>query len=147
MRRFECMRHYDDDALMKNIHWEYRSGQITPRGAVLNLLCTNSARSWGLQIDDGVKAERKHPGSQRIWDQRDLRQDERRICHDGVMTEAADNPLESYVRAALALQGYTFDETQLAEIVLQFARLEAIAQTVFDWPLPFGSEAAPVFHA
>ena len=59
---------------------------------------------------------------------------------------ADDNPLEAYVRAALSLQGYAFDEAQIAEIVLQFSRLEAIATTVFDWPLPFASEAAPVFR-
>jgi 1-carboxybiuret hydrolase subunit AtzG-like protein len=62
------------------------------------------------------------------------------------MTEAHDKSLESYVRAALPLQGYAFDEAQIAEIVLQFSRLEAIAQSVFDWPLPFASEAAPVFR-
>jgi hypothetical protein len=62
------------------------------------------------------------------------------------MTEADDKPLESYVRAALSLQGYAFDEAQIAEIVLQFARLEAIARTVCEWPLPFASEAAPVFR-
>ena len=62
------------------------------------------------------------------------------------MRGADGNPLESYVRAALALQGYAFDEAQIAEIVLQFSRLEAIAQAVFDWPLPFASEAAPVFR-
>jgi Protein of unknown function (DUF4089) len=53
---------------------------------------------------------------------------------------------ESYVRAALALQGYSFDETQIAEIVLQFSRIEAIAQTVLDCPMPFESQAAPVFR-
>ena len=62
------------------------------------------------------------------------------------MTEALDKSLASYVRAALALQGYAFDEAQIAEIVLQFSRLEAIAQSVFDRPLPFASEAAPVFR-
>jgi hypothetical protein len=62
------------------------------------------------------------------------------------MTQAHDKLLEAYVRAALALQGYAFDEAQVAEIVLQFSRLEAIAQSVFDWPLPFASEAAPVFR-
>jgi hypothetical protein len=62
------------------------------------------------------------------------------------MTEAHDKSLESYVRGALALQGYAFDEAQIAEIVLQFSRLEAIAQAVFDWPMPFASEAAPVFR-
>ena len=62
------------------------------------------------------------------------------------MTEADDNPLESYVRAALSLQGYALDEAQIAEIVLQFSRLETIAQTVLDFPLQFASEAAPVFR-
>ena len=62
------------------------------------------------------------------------------------MTQAHGNLLESYVRAALALHGYAFDEAQIAEIVLQYSRLEAIAQAVFDWPLPFASEAAPVFR-
>jgi hypothetical protein len=62
------------------------------------------------------------------------------------MTEAQENPLESYVRAALKLQGYSFGEAQIAEIAAQFARFDAIAQTVFDWPLPFASEAAPVFR-
>jgi hypothetical protein len=75
-----------------------------------------------------------------------LKQDERPICHDGVMAEARDKSLEAYVRAALLLQGYAFDEAQIAEIVLQFSRLEAVAQAVFDWPLPFASEAAPVFR-
>jgi hypothetical protein len=62
------------------------------------------------------------------------------------MTQARDNALEAYVRAALGLQGYTFDEAEIAEILLQFARLEAISRTVFDWPLPFASEPAPVFR-
>jgi hypothetical protein len=62
------------------------------------------------------------------------------------MTQGDDPTLESYVRAALALQGYVFDEAQIAEIVLQFSRLAAIAQTVFDVALPFASEAAPVFR-
>ena len=50
------------------------------------------------------------------------------------------------MRAALALQGYHFDETQIAEIVVQFSRLEAIAQTILHLPMPFASEAAPVFR-
>jgi len=62
------------------------------------------------------------------------------------MTQTHDNPLESYVRAALALQGYTFDDAEMAEIVLQFARLEAVARTVFEWPLPCAAEPAPVFR-
>jgi hypothetical protein len=75
-----------------------------------------------------------------------LRQDERRIWDDKAMTETDDNPLQAYVRAALALQGYTFGDAEVAEIAMQFSRLEAIARTVFDWPLPFASEPAPVFR-
>ena len=82
----------------------------------------------------------------RTWDQRDLRHDERAVCDDKTMTESHDNPLEAYVRAALALQGYTFDEADIAEIVMQFSRLEAVARTVFEWPLPFASEPAPAFR-
>ena len=88
--------------------------------------------------------------SQRTWGKRDLTQHERRICDDEVVTHAVtqadDGPLDAYVRAALALQGYRFDEAQIAEIVEQFSRLEAIAQTILQWPLPFASEAAPVFR-
>jgi hypothetical protein len=62
------------------------------------------------------------------------------------VTQANDSPLDAYVRTALALQGYHFDEAQIAEIVAQFSRLEAIAQTILQWPLPFASEAAPVFR-
>ena len=62
------------------------------------------------------------------------------------MAESGYNSLESYVRAALALQGYHFDETQIAEIVVQFSRLEAIAQTILQWPVPFACEPAPVFR-
>ena len=62
------------------------------------------------------------------------------------MADVHDKRLESYVRAALALQGYVFDEAQIAEIVMQFSRLDAIARSVFESPLPFASEAAPVFR-
>ena len=68
------------------------------------------------------------------------------MCNDERVTEGSAEPLESYVRAALALQGYHFDEAQIAEIVVQFSRLETIAQTVLQWTLPFASEAAPVFR-
>ena len=53
------------------------------------------------------------------------------------MTQAQDNRHEPYVRAALALQGYAFDEAEIAEIVVQFSRLEAIARTVFDMAAAF----------
>lgn len=62
------------------------------------------------------------------------------------MAKPDDNSLESYVRAALSLQGYHFDETQIAQIVVQFSRLEAIAQTIVNLPMTFASEAAPVFR-
>jgi hypothetical protein len=58
----------------------------------------------------------------------------------------AHSSTESYVRAALALQGYVFDEAQIAEIVLQFSRIDAIAQIVQEFPLPFDSQAAPAFR-
>src|SRR6202789_4705968 len=62
----------------------------------------------------------------RTWDQRDLRHDERAVCDDKTMTESQDNPLGAYVRAPLALQGYTFDEAAIAEIVMQFSRPEVV---------------------
>jgi hypothetical protein len=68
------------------------------------------------------------------------------MCDDEAVTQANDSPLDAYVRTALALQGYRFDEAQIAEIVAQFSRLEAIVQTILQWPLPFASEAAPVFR-
>jgi len=68
------------------------------------------------------------------------------MCDDQRVTEGSADPLESYVRAALTLQGYHFDEAQIAEIVVQFSRLETIAQTVLQWTLPSASEAAPVFR-
>jgi Protein of unknown function (DUF4089) len=60
--------------------------------------------------------------------------------------ESPDNTLNSYVRAALALQGYSFDEAQVKQIVLQFSRIEPLAKIVAQWPLPFASSAAPVFR-
>ena len=62
------------------------------------------------------------------------------------VSERTIDALESFVRAALALQGYEFDEAQIAEIILQFSRIQSIAQIVLAWPLAFASEAAPVFR-
>jgi hypothetical protein len=62
------------------------------------------------------------------------------------MQERSENPLESYVRAALALQGYRFDEAQIAEITLHLSRIQGMAETISNWPMPFGSEGAPVFR-
>jgi len=54
--------------------------------------------------------------------------------------------LESYVRVALTLQGYRFDDAQIAEITLQFSRIEAMARTILQNPLPFAAQAAAVFR-
>jgi hypothetical protein len=65
------------------------------------------------------------------------------------MTDPTDSR-RLYVRAALELQGYEFPEDRVAEITLQFARIESIARTI----LPPGADAhdgpdlgpAPVFR-
>ena len=56
------------------------------------------------------------------------------------------DPIKTYVRAALALQGYQFDDTQQAAIVLQFSRIEAVAQSFLQLQLPPDVDAAPVFR-
>jgi hypothetical protein len=61
------------------------------------------------------------------------------------MTVSGDS-IEPYVRAALALHGFRFDEQQIAEIVAQFSRIEVMSRTVFECPLPFASTPAPVFR-
>jgi hypothetical protein len=45
------------------------------------------------------------------------------------MTDPIDS-LRPYVRAALELQGYEFSEERIAEITLQFARIESIARII-----------------
>jgi hypothetical protein len=45
------------------------------------------------------------------------------------MTDPTES-LRIYVRAALALQGYEFADERIAEITLQFARIESIARTL-----------------
>ena len=54
--------------------------------------------------------------------------------------------IEPYVRTALALQGYSFTDAQIAGIVLQFSRFAAIADAFIDMPLPLDLDAAPVFR-
>ena len=54
--------------------------------------------------------------------------------------------VEAYVRAALKLQGYDFDEARIAEITAQFARIEATAKTVLRLPLDERAGAAAVFR-
>jgi hypothetical protein len=56
------------------------------------------------------------------------------------------DPIASYVHAALALQGYQFDAAQQAAIVLQFSRIEAVAQSFLQLQLPPALDAAPVFR-
>jgi hypothetical protein len=61
-----------------------------------------------------------------------------------------EDSLNSYVRAALQIQGYAFSDAQVAEITAQFARIVAIADTI----LPAGASLtdapeagpAPVFR-
>ena len=36
----------------------------------------------------------------------------------------------TYVRAALELQGYQFSEARIAEITVQFARIESVAASI-----------------
>jgi hypothetical protein len=84
--------------------------------------------------------------AQRTRDERDQSQDERQVCNDGMMQADTEDPLKRYVRAALELQGFRFDEAQIAEITLHFARIQAMADTIFEQPMPYASEAAPVFR-
>jgi hypothetical protein len=49
--------------------------------------------------------------------------------------------LPPYVRAALELQGYEFSEERIAEITLQFARIESIARIIL--PPAVGADALP----
>jgi hypothetical protein len=60
--------------------------------------------------------------------------------------EAHGKSLDAYVRAALQMQGFAFGEAEIAEIVLQFSRIESIATVVLEQPLPFASGSAPVFR-
>jgi hypothetical protein len=54
-----------------------------------------------------------------------------------IMSDSMDT-LRSYVRTALALQGYAFSEERVAEITVQFARIAAIAEILLpaDSKLP-----------
>jgi hypothetical protein len=58
--------------------------------------------------------------------------------------------LQAYVRAALDLQGYEFSEERIAEIILQFSRIESIARTLPPLAADGAGEAdlgpAPVFR-
>jgi hypothetical protein len=56
-----------------------------------------------------------------------------------------EQTLDAYVRAALALQGYEFNETQIELAKLQFARFAEVAQGFLGITLPLESEPAPVY--
>jgi hypothetical protein len=45
------------------------------------------------------------------------------------MSDSMDT-LRSYVRTALALQGYAFNDERVTEITAQFARIAAIVETI-----------------
>lgn len=52
-----------------------------------------------------------------------------------------------YVRAALALQGFDrLDDATLVEVARQFARIEAIAETMLALELPRSTEPAPLYR-
>jgi Protein of unknown function (DUF4089) len=53
---------------------------------------------------------------------------------------------EAYVRAALTLQGYDFDEACVARVVAQFDRIAIISQVLFDSDLPPFIEPAETFR-
>ena len=57
-----------------------------------------------------------------------------------------DGERDAYVRAALVLQGYDFDESRVARIVAQFARIEAIAASMNGGGLPPRAEPAETFR-
>jgi hypothetical protein len=64
------------------------------------------------------------------------------------MTDPTES-LRAYVRAALELQGYQFAEARIAEITLQFARIESIARTLVptrDLRSATDAGTAPVFR-
>ena len=62
------------------------------------------------------------------------------------MGKADLQALETYVRAALRLQGYALNEEQLAEVLVQFGRIEELMRVLDQWPLAFDSVSAPVFR-
>ncbi len=51
-----------------------------------------------------------------------------------------------YVESALVANGYRFEHERIDAIVEQFARIEAIAATFVDQPLPVDAEPAVVFR-
>jgi len=54
--------------------------------------------------------------------------------------------IPAYVKAALVLQGYSFNEHQTAAITHEFEHIASIAQILIHQSLPFELDAAPVFR-
>jgi hypothetical protein len=53
---------------------------------------------------------------------------------------------DAYVRAALALQGYKFDDACIARIAAQFERIEGMAARMGDSDLPASLDSAEIFR-
>jgi hypothetical protein len=56
-----------------------------------------------------------------------------------------EKTIDAYVRSALVMQGYRFDEAQILQIVENFSRIAIIAQSFLRTNLPLDAESAPVF--
>jgi hypothetical protein len=54
--------------------------------------------------------------------------------------------IDAYVRAALPLLGYRFDEAQQKAIAAEFARIAALAAPIVEQDLPHGLEALAQFR-
>lgn len=60
--------------------------------------------------------------------------------------DAIEPDIESYVRAALALQGYALEDDQVRAVALQFSRIAALYGAVLREPVPPLTEPLPVFR-
>ena len=59
--------------------------------------------------------------------------------------DPGDDPTD-YVHAAASLIDLPLDPDGIPSIVTNFARIEAIAELVLEFPLPDNIEAAPIFE-
>ena len=57
-----------------------------------------------------------------------------------------DNERNAYVRAALVMQGYAFDDPRIDGIIRQFERIETIGAVLLEGELPIDAEPAPAFR-
>jgi Asp-tRNA(Asn)/Glu-tRNA(Gln) amidotransferase C subunit len=62
------------------------------------------------------------------------------------MPDMDASTLESFVRSALAAQGYRFDEARIKEIILQFSRIAAAAEQLLAVDTGERAGAAAVFR-